>query len=275
MAIKKCGECGSSVSTRASTCPNCGAPVKKKANIGCLGLIIIIFILILVGHFFSYFDERSKAREQLEQDSEYTKNIAKIHQRTIDHFKANRDQIITPIKKALTEKNYESAVSQSKKYLVSGDKELKQIHTKAKTELILSELKGIPVKEYEKNKNLYQQLLNMHPDNALYKNKLAFYTEKVAQEKQKKMAAEARREKIERQFSGWDGSHRNLTRFIKESMNDPDSYEHVKTVYWDRGDHLRVRTTFRGKNAFGGLIKNTVLAKVSLDGQILQILDQY
>ena len=57
-------------------------------------------------------------------------------------------------------------------------------------------------------------------------------------------------------------------------MNDPDSYEHVRTVYWDRGDHLVVMTTFRGKNAFGGVVTNSVKARVSLDGQVQQILDQ-
>lgn len=57
-------------------------------------------------------------------------------------------------------------------------------------------------------------------------------------------------------------------------MNDPDSYEHDETVYWDMGDHLVVKTTYRGKNAFGGVVRNFVKAKVSLDGDILQILDQ-
>jgi len=114
----------------------------------------------------------------------------------------------------------------------------------------------------------------MHPDSELYKNKVAFYAGKIKEEKQKQKAAEARKKKIESQFSPWDGSHRNLERVIKESMNDPDSYEHVKTVYWDRGDYLIVKTTFRGKNAFGGVVKNSVTAKVGLDGQVLQILSQ-
>ena len=57
-------------------------------------------------------------------------------------------------------------------------------------------------------------------------------------------------------------------------MNDPDSYEHVETVYWDRDDHLVVSTTFRGKNAFGGTVSNTVKAKVSLDGQDIEIVEQ-
>lgn len=85
----------------------------------------------------------------------------------------------------------------------------------------------------------------------------------------------SRDEIIEKQFSAWDGSHIKLTELIKDSMNDPKSYEHVETVYWDMKDHLIVNTTFRGKNAFGGTVKNTVKAKISLDGEGIEILEQY
>ena len=84
----------------------------------------------------------------------------------------------------------------------------------------------------------------------------------------------SRQENIENQFSAWDGSHRNLERYIKKIMNDPDSYKHVETRYWDMTTHLVVQTTFRGKNAFGAVIVNRIKAKVSLDGQVLEIIDQ-
>tara|TARA_R110002050_G_scaffold228586_1_gene364218 strand:+ start:495 stop:1190 length:696 start_codon:yes stop_codon:yes gene_type:complete len=80
-----------------------------------------------------------------------------------------------------------------------------------------------------------------------------------------------REEIIESQFSAWDGSHRNLEKYIKKNMNDPDSYEHVQTVYWDQGDYLVVKTTFRGNNAFGGKVKNDIKAKITIDGVILEI----
>ncbi|MEW6117320.1 MAG: hypothetical protein AB1553_10525 [Nitrospirota bacterium] len=83
-----------------------------------------------------------------------------------------------------------------------------------------------------------------------------------------------RKEKIERGFSAWDGSHRGLEKIIKESMNDPDSYKHEETVYWDKGDYLIVKTTFRGKNAFGGVVKNWVMAKADLDGNIIEVISQ-
>jgi hypothetical protein len=101
---------------------------------------------------------------------------------------------------------------------------------------------------------------------------------RIAEEAEKKRQEEAaanRKEIIEKQFSAWDGAHINLTSVIREGMHDPKSFEHVETGYWDMGDHLVVQTTFRGKNAFGGVVKNTVKAKVSLDGDVLEIIDQY
>jgi len=90
-----------------------------------------------------------------------------------------------------------------------------------------------------------------------------------------KVAAETvriRKELVEKQFSAWDGSHRGLTKAIKESMNDPSSYDHVETRYLDRGDHLIVTTIFRGKNAFGGVVKNSVTAKVDLNGNVIEVI---
>lgn len=82
-----------------------------------------------------------------------------------------------------------------------------------------------------------------------------------------------RRQLIEKKFDSWDGSHRNLVIYIKENMNDPDSYKHVKTTFYDNGQYLLVQTSFRGKNAFGGVVLNHVRAKVGIDGSIIEILD--
>jgi hypothetical protein len=89
-----------------------------------------------------------------------------------------------------------------------------------------------------------------------------------------KTKEETRKEQIEKNFSVWDGSHRGLTEVIKKSMNDPSSYEHEETVYWDKGDHLIVKTTFRGTNAFGGVVKNWVMAKVDLNGNVIEVISQ-
>lgn len=98
--------------------------------------------------------------------------------------------------------------------------------------------------------------------------------DKAVSTEEPKTARQIRKEKVEEGFSAWDGSHRELEKFIKKSMNDPDSYEHVETVFIDKGDSLIVTTTFRGKNAFGGVVKNWVTAKADLDGKILEVISQ-
>ena len=92
-------------------------------------------------------------------------------------------------------------------------------------------------------------------------------------ELQKKRLAAERKDNIEDQFSGFSGAHRNLEAFIKNKMNDPKSYKHVKTTYRDEGSHLIVKTEFRGKNGFGAIVLDSVTAKVSLTGEILGVIN--
>lgn len=138
---------------------------------------------------------------------------------------------------------------------------------------ILNDLKAaIKAEDYQKAFSLSSKYLaakdaELSALNSEAKTKL---DKQIAEEQE----AVERQKKIESQFSSWDGSHQNLEQLIKESMNDPDSYQHVETVYNDHGDYLIVTTTFRGKNAFGGVVKNTVKAKVTLGGNVLQILSQ-
>lgn len=83
---------------------------------------------------------------------------------------------------------------------------------------------------------------------------------------------EKRNMTIEMQFDKWDGSHIMLREYIKKHMYDPSSFKHIETAYIDKGEYLVVTTKFRGKNAFGAYIINTVIAKVDLNGNILEIL---
>lgn len=78
-------------------------------------------------------------------------------------------------------------------------------------------------------------------------------------------------------FSGWDGSYRPLEKLIKENMNDDSSYKHVSTVYHlilGKDPHAIVKTTFRGTNAYGGIVKQTISARVDVrTGDVVSILD--
>jgi hypothetical protein len=259
---------------------------KTKKEISQKHRTVAIFVLVMAFGVFVNQDNANKVLEVKAQEAkEQAEQIAKVRQENIDYFNANKDQIVSTAKNEFEAKNYNAVITASSKYLVAGDEELKRLHSLASTELaaikkkektnkLLAKVKKIPASELENNNAIYKQLLALHPDNATYKKKVDFYTTRIKEEEDKRLLAVARKENIERQFSAWDGSHAKLERIIKEAMNDPDSYEHDKTVYWDRGDHLVVQTTYRGKNAFGGTVRNFLKAKVSLSGQVLQILDQ-
>ena len=81
----------------------------------------------------------------------------------------------------------------------------------------------------------------------------------------------SRKETVEEAFSAWDGSHLELTKVIKDDMHDAGSYEHVETLYWDKGDYILVQTKFRGTNAFGAKVLDSVTAKCTVDGQVIEL----
>ena len=123
---------------------------------------------------------------------------------------------------------------------------------------------------------MYESVYKKNLD-SLYNSKLEieFNTSIVIlpnkEQEEKNIELNNRQKKIEMQFSSWDGSHSALKDYVKENMNDPSSFDHVKTTYADKGNYLIIQMTFRGKNAFGAKVLQTVNAKVDLDGNILSI----
>ncbi|MDM8564243.1 hypothetical protein QUF74_01160 [Candidatus Halobeggiatoa sp. HSG11] len=64
-------------------------------------------------------------------------------------------------------------------------KRLADIEKAEKTKQLLAELKNVPVEQYEKNRDLYQQLAKINPDNKKYKQKISFYSSKIKESNQK------------------------------------------------------------------------------------------
>ena len=97
-------------------------------------------------------------------------------------------------------------------------------------------------------------------------------TESKIVEKPPLTEAEKRELRIRKQFHFWDGKHINLTEYIKRDMLNPDSFKHVKTTCVDNDSHLIVVMQYRGSNVFGAIVPKTVMAEVSLTGEIRDIL---
>ena len=86
-------------------------------------------------------------------------------------------------------------------------------------------------------------------------------------------ASEKKKEAFEKDcFSVWDDSCTELVYYVKENMHNPKSFEHVKTQYSFSDNYAVVGMTYRGTNAYGGVVTETVRAKVSFDCKVLEIM---
>jgi len=139
------------------------------------------------------------------------------------------------------------------------DSSLKQFYLEMSGEDYDNLVEGKFYKKYSDDENINSGLLIKLKENS---NKRADYiTERLEQqEKDEKKAKEKARENAR-----WNVILA-VKRYIRESMNDPKSYEEVSTNIWDYNDYMIVNHTFRGKNAFNATIKNSYKFKVYLDG---------
>lgn len=86
-------------------------------------------------------------------------------------------------------------------------------------------------------------------------------------------AEQARKAQIEAHFSKWNGAHEGLESLVKADLVNPDSYEHIKTEYWDKGDHLVVNMTYRADSVIGASVQHFIKASAGLDGNVIQVLE--
>lgn len=124
----------------------------------------------------------------------------------------------------------------------------------------------------ELHQSIYQKQFDSITINK-FNNKLKTVIKIIPNEEQQNQnnVIAVRQNKIKLQFSSWDGSHSALKSYVKDNMNDPSSFDHIKTTYSDKGNYLLVQMKFRGKNSFGAKIIEVVTAKVDLEGNILSV----
>ncbi|MFZ3193227.1 MAG: hypothetical protein WA154_08465 [Moraxellaceae bacterium] len=159
---------------------------------------LIIFFLPLFFTLFSMQAENKKTAELAAQESkQQAEQAAKSLQEDINYFKKNREKIISSVSAALSEKNYQSVLSQSTRYIEANDDELNSMYAEAKkyideknreekTKELLSKLKNIPASRLKDNQDLYRQLVAINPSNSAYREKLKYYSRKVNEEDAKK-----------------------------------------------------------------------------------------
>lgn len=151
-------------------------------------------------------------------------------------------------------------------YLINFEMDNKGIIKSKKTIITYSKAGTV---EYENNEVPdYETFIDK---NIIENKEMALEAERrIAEEKK---AYDARKKEFEENcLSSWDGSHTKLKMLVKRSMNDPDSFDHVETLYKLYKDYAVVIMKFRGKNAFNATVVNSVTAKVDLkDCEVLEV----
>ena len=254
MSLIKCRECGKKVSDQAETCPHCGAPIpptasankeKQAASASASGKNILVGVTIvfaIVG--FGFWTQKVQQAAPPPPPSQPVVNQKAMLEGARLRFTREIEQEYARLQELVAAHDLDRAMAQLKKFQQYGQAEYKKVPAiQASITPAWEQLEAEKVKKE---------------------------ATRIAQYQRK----QARQFKIENQFGGLSGYHQALLRKVKESMHDPDSFEHVETQYWDRGDHIVISMQFRGKNALGAVRLNTIKAKYTIDGDLIEVVEQ-
>lgn len=271
MALIKCSGCGNKVSPKANACPKCGEPPpspeelweKTKNSLIGWGAIIGICLVLFIGN--SVISALGSWREESKNE---------------DYFYSNKEEILSTMQSHINQQNYGQALSLAKRYRLTKNGDLLaleveakdkkiRLDNKVKEEKLLEEVKKIPAKEFKKNKEVYAKLVSINPKEALYKRKHDYYQAVLTKQEQEKERLEAKREKEKKRlvakfgrrpivgpgFSGYNCPEIEV--YLQQTAHDPDSIEleNCTNVKRTRQGWL-VGCTYRGRNGFGGVVKN-------------------
>lgn len=192
MTIKKCKECGNDVSTKAESCPHCGAK-QKRTSIGCVGAIFIIFVFGFVGFQINNISEnRTKYRQAAKQ--QIVKKQKEIEAQTEKKiFVENIEKHYTELVKFFNQKQFDNASNRMdlfKKYYKTNYKDVDNYDRELRTRALSMKVKKLPASDAEGNFNIYKKLLELNPQNETYKKKVAHYRKKWEKYKKEKRKQE-------------------------------------------------------------------------------------
>ena len=265
-----------------------GKPQKKKHGcMGCLG--IIIFLVILAGIF-----GEDETKEETVKDS--TEKVeSQVAPSSFHSFKevSGNKEIKTKIKKSFDQYASKWGCSDAQYKLI------KDNENKCLKLIIMFKGDNVPnnttkfLERISENVGLYENMfivqciVETNPSKPVHelhwkntrKHAVIAVENTMAEfkEQDKSRLESARRENISLRFqqnlSGWDGSFPQLVFAVKETMHDPGSFKHVKTTFsvqsYDGDGIIYVSMTYRGKNAYGATVTDTIGIHCTPDGKLI------
>ncbi|CDG86773.1 hypothetical protein [Xenorhabdus bovienii] len=250
MKLVKCRECKKEVSKKEKKCPHCGVKNPGITNLeSLLGFAVLVIICVSIYYFVSGDDKKkpSTTNEAPEKISDKIESQAspQAFKYADEHLKDYRNKPQKDRKEIVA--NFISYKKVDKSYTDVFYNCLSQMSYTKSTDLKLSEVLGWCYVDFKKDPNALNDRINL--------------------------------DTFVSNFSGWDSSYRPLEKIIKNTMNDDSSYKHVETTYRlalnKQPPYAIVQTTFKGTNAYGAIVKDSLTAKVDIKtGEIIELINE-
>lgn len=237
-------------------------------------LVLVLFQASLFGSQ----AEDTQAEKEAKQQQESKSRIAKVQADRAAEYTRDKPQILAQVEASLAANQPKEALAAANNFTVSKDPDLARLQSRAVLGVMKLELQNEASVPLARRKEIYTTLTKEEPGGlARYQAKLKAVIAELELENQTRARAAERaalEASIKSQFSGWDGSHRQVERELKARMKNPASYEHVETRYSVGTDSITVVTTYRGTNSFGAVVPNQTIATVDKAGNVLTLSDR-
>lgn len=239
-----------------------------------VGIVLVIWFPQMM--WFAEINNQREAARQAQANAAAAKKGADLMQQRLENYQKNKPTILAKIEELVTAgKGIEALHLANQHWAVTKDPDLGRVQFRAEIAAMREEIStgenSIPE---TRRMQIYETLAKEPGQAAEYLPKLRQLQDQLAQKKkieEQTRQREANQASIRSQFSGWDGSHRQVEAAVKAQMKNPGSYEHVETRYSVGENTITVITTFRGTNSFGATVPNTAVAEVALNGTVLSL----
>ena len=251
-------------------------PISARVRGPAIGVAMVVVVAVVAT---ASVASRSEARNATNEAAARAEQEAATTAALEVEFAANREAIISDMEAAIRDGDLLAALQRGAPYQRLGDDQLDRLMLSTRTaqdetvraareaELVAS-ARGIPARDLARNRAVYGELKELDPDNARYQERFDHYhgliTARQAEEQRVRAAQQAEvRSRLTRfgplpEKSAWDGSYRIVTTYLEGVANDPSSIDIdacTKVYYTDLG--WLVGCDYRGKNAFGGVVRQS------------------
>lgn len=235
-----------------------------------------LVLVLIQASLFSSYEKAATAAQEANRQQEFKARIAKDQNDRAAEYAREKPQILAKVEALLASNQPKEALAAANKYFaVNKDPDLARLQSRAGLGVMKLELQNESALPLSRREQIYKTLIREERGAlALYQDKLKEVT--AALETERRLQAQAAdraalEASIKAQFSGWDGSHRQVEAALKARMKNPASYEHVETRYIVGADSITVFTTYRGTNGFGAVVTNQAVATVDKQGNVLTL----